>query len=202
MLSLLKKLSHLWNYWYSPKASANSAEQQVESRNLGLHTINLGTETKTRINPFNGKEILVRVDLGASAAEIEAAHALFNEFKASEPDPEGFRTILLAGCRINLNYHPVSSAVEITGNLNSEAILFLYRFALDSGMFLYSDCYQETIAILPGQFQPLMRERWPNIQPINSPDELKDWVTRDVKSLMVTVNANFLTPSKAPDISP
>jgi hypothetical protein len=148
---------------------------------IGLQTRNLGTQTRHRTNPFTGEQLLVYVDDGMSEAEVHASSLVLAEAGASEPDPDGFRKVTFPdGSRAHVELGRVGGQIELDGGLTANAVEFIFRLGLASGMLVTSTIDPDCVAVLPGQDHPGITTRWPNARHLQSSAELMEWISETV----------------------
>ena len=144
---------------------------------IGLQTRNLGARTRQLTNPFTGEKIVTHIDDGMTEEESRAALAILSVAGASEPDPERFRKVTFRdGNSANIRLGKVRAEIELTGGVTAEAVKFVFRLGLASGMLITSTIDPDCVAVLPGQRHPGITDRWPAATDLHSASELMDWI--------------------------
>ncbi len=80
----------------------------------------------------------------------------------------------------NVNLEALGAMIELPGGVTTDAVEFVYRLGLASGMVVASTIDPDVIAILPQQFHPGIRERWPHAAEVRSAAELMAWLEAEV----------------------
>ena len=155
----------------------------METVFLGLHPTNLGTETREMTNPFTGEKTIAHIGDVATESQVKAGTTLLRESNASEADPDGYQVVeLTEDSYLSIAFGPKGGCVNIEGGLESDAIEFLFRLAIDSHMLVTSTIDPDVIAVLPGQRHPGIAGRWPTAVDIESADALLNWVKTEMEA--------------------
>ena len=158
---------------------------------FGLWTCRLGTETKSRVNPFTGAKVKFYSDEGLTRSERRATNALLSD-QGAELESEGEFYHLRFGDGVEVfvglgtladDTRPVIGAeVNIVGRcLTDDVLRFVYDLARTANMaFTPSVAGDGPEAITGGPIDSIVRERWPTVVVVRTPAELKDWLERYV----------------------
>jgi hypothetical protein len=150
---------------------------------IGLHTRNLGTKTHQATNPFTGEQLVVHIDDGMSEAESHASSLVLAEAGASEPEPEGYRKVILRdGIVLHVNLGKKGGEIELDGGITADAVEFIFRLGLASGMLIDSTSNPDFVAVLPGQQHPGIAARWPAAVCLQSAAELMEWISDGIEN--------------------
>jgi hypothetical protein len=148
---------------------------------LGLHTRNLGTQTRQMTNPFTSERVTVHIDDGMTPAETEAASSLLADAGATKADPDGFRKVVFPdGSYAHMNLRSAGAEIEVSGGVTIDLVEFIFRLALASGMIVQSTIDPDVVAILPGQHHAGIGNRWPDATQIHSAHELMEWIKSEL----------------------
>ena len=109
--------------------------------------------------------------------------AILSVAGASEADGDGYRRVIIRdGSYAHVNLGKVGDEIELDGGLTAEAVKFIFRLGLASGMLITSTIDPDCVAVLPGQRHPGITDRWPAATDLRSESELMDWIVGRIEN--------------------
>jgi hypothetical protein len=159
-----------------------------------LHTCNLGSRTKTVVNPFTGEEFQKPIDDGLSKQEIDALRESFAAHKVHGPVNGGH----LVGPVYGNEWVSLHTEFELGGasrvvsisvlleidELEDEVLEAILTIARNGNLALMSQLGKSVRII---DRQPTAKElaRWPDAEKLSSLAELRQWIEVEIQGVRV-----------------
>jgi hypothetical protein len=153
-----------------------------------LHTCNLGTKTRTVVNPFTKQQFEVPIDKGLTEGEVEAIWTIFQDHQVTlieliadenwatyANEQAKFRCLDLNGPTPIDSIHAELTVPQITNEM-LEMIL-----AMASGANLALTSNDHKCVRIAGRHPNSMElARWPDAKKLSSVAELRQWLQNDI----------------------
>ena len=160
-----------------------------------LHTCNLGSNTKTVVNPFTQAESQVPVDFGLNKKETEALWEIFAAHKVGGPFDGGHLVGPVYGNEW-INFHSgfelggstpvVSISTFLTVRELSDKVLDLILRIARLGNLALTSQHGKSARIVGRQPNLKERDRWPDAEELSTIADLEDWLQNQIKDERVS----------------
>jgi hypothetical protein len=150
-----------------------------------LHTCNLGSKTKTVVNPFTRQELKVPLDDGLVERETEAVRKIFAQHAIEGPFKAGHVSgySIYANDWVSLRCFELGGSTPVEGidvfltlsELTNEALELILELARDGNLALTSQLGK--LVRIVGR-HPTSEElaRWPDAKKLSTTTELRNWL--------------------------
>ncbi len=149
-----------------------------------LYSLNLSENTREQTNPFTGESIDVPLDYGLSVEEKRELRDYFRSLGGNTVDENGFRHIRLAE-NDNIRFRDYGlledekalSAIAFEyENINYAVAEILFYVISKFNVVIRSG--PDSIAHAKEIFPKLAEKRWENIEKMESPEDVLDWLNK------------------------
>ena len=134
------------------------------------------------VNPFTGEAVTFPIDNGLTVGERAAVRVVLLSNGASEPDPDGFRSVRLSdGTKVNvctwhLDREGACPGLEIECYAATpSAAAFVFELASEGNMTIGSTTDPAVVAAVSHAQAERVKARWPSVPVLRSPEDLLAW---------------------------